>query len=52
MIPLPELTSVTIRYRLVIREHKASGSLTIWPNPEDKREPKEKAPELKQRPER
>lgn len=49
---MPEITSVTIRYRLVVWGHKVSGSLTIWPNPEDKREPKEKAPEPKQRPER
>ncbi len=50
MVPLPKVTSVTIRYRVERSGYTVSVSETYRPKPK-KREPK-KAPKPKPRPER
>lgn len=50
--PLPEITSVTIRYRVELEDFTVNVSETYKPKRKPKREPEKEAPEPTQRPER
>lgn len=52
VIPLPEITSVTIHYRVELEDFTVNVSETYRPKRKPKREPEKEAPEPKQRPER